>query len=60
MNSRLQLGHVGAEHIRKNIAPDNRLRGKEIIISVFDESAATDKSEKLAQELGKLFKKAGL
>jgi ribonuclease P protein component len=48
------------EYVRKNIANDPQTAGKEIIITVFEESTATEPAEDLSAQLEKLFKKAGL
>ncbi len=48
------------EHARENIAAIPQAAGKEIIITVFEETAATEKAEELADQLEKLFKKAGI
>lgn len=46
------------EEVRKNLAGNPNLSGREIIITVFDESAATEKADKLSRQLKKLFEKA--
>ncbi len=48
------------EYVRKNIAKNSSLIGKEIIITVFDEAAATTKPEDLSKQLEKLFEKAAI
>ncbi|HEX5798208.1 MAG TPA: ribonuclease P protein component [Candidatus Saccharimonadales bacterium] len=48
------------EYARQNIANRPNAAGKEIIITVFEESTATIPAEDLTQQLKKLFKKAGI
>ncbi|MEX2014364.1 MAG: ribonuclease P protein component [Candidatus Saccharimonadales bacterium] len=48
------------EYARKNISGSPQIVGREIIITVFEESVAADSTENLSEQLEKLFKKAGL
>lgn len=48
------------EYTRKNIATQTKIKGLEIIITVFEESVATAKAEDLAAQLENLFRKAGI
>ena len=48
------------EHVRKNLSDSPKISGQEIIITVFEESLARAKTADLADQVEKLFKKAGL
>jgi ribonuclease P protein component len=48
------------EYVRKNYSGSSKISGQEIIITVFEESVARAKPADLADQLEKLFKKAGI
>jgi ribonuclease P protein component len=48
------------EHVRKNFSHTPKLDGCEVIVTVFEESVATIKSEELGRQLKKLFEKSGI